>query len=89
MNKMLIVHQKKGHNMLYTHLCHVLLLNLYKASSFIISECETDDKYYFQDFFKSFLFAQLICVLTHYKANSVLLINLLGISNSPKSRISS
>lgn len=51
MNKMLIVHQKKGHNMLYTHLCHVLLLNLYKASSFIISKWETDDKYYFQNFF--------------------------------------
>ena len=56
MNKMLIVYQKKGRNMLYLHLCHVLLLNLYKPSSFSISEWETDDKCYFQDFFLSFLF---------------------------------
>lgn len=48
---MLIVLQKKGHNVLYLHLCHVLLLNLYKPSPFIISEWETDDKCYFQDFF--------------------------------------
>lgn len=54
MNKMLIVHQKKGHNMLYLHLCRVLLLNLYKPSPFIISEWETDDKCYFQDFFNPF-----------------------------------
>lgn len=53
MNKMLIVY-KKGHNMLYLHLCHVLLLNLYKPSSFIISEWETDDKCYFEDFFNHF-----------------------------------
>lgn len=51
MNKMLIVYQKKGHNVLYLHLCHVLLLNLYQLSSFIISEWEADDKCYFQDFF--------------------------------------
>lgn len=54
MKKMLIVHQKKGRNMLYLHLCHVLLLNLYKPSSFIISEWETDDKCYFQEFFNPF-----------------------------------
>lgn len=56
MNKMLIARQKKGHNMLYIHLCHDLLLNLYNPFSFIMSEWATDDKCSFQDFFKSFLF---------------------------------
>lgn len=55
---MRIVLQKKGHNVLYLHLCHVLLLNLYKPSPFIISEWETDDKWYFHDFF----LILLICV---------------------------
>lgn len=55
---MRIVLQKKGHNVLYLHLCHVLLLNLYKPSPFIISEWETDDKCYFHDFF----LILLICV---------------------------
>lgn len=54
MNKMLIVHQKKGHIVFYLHLCRVLLLNLYKPSSFIISEWETNDKCYFQDLFYPF-----------------------------------
>lgn len=54
MKKKLALHQKKGHNMLHIHLSQVLLLNLYKPSSFIISEWETDDKCYFQKIFNSF-----------------------------------
>lgn len=58
---MFIVHQKKGHDMLYSPLYHVLLLNLYKLSSFIISEWETDDKCYFQEFWFLFICLDNLC----------------------------